>query len=122
MRSTQNRGMVALFGAITAIVGVLLIRHPVGGVTAVALLIGIWLIVIGVIRFATAFDEYEHRAWYALAGVIELIAGIVIVANPDIGYATLAILVGIAFIINGIGLGALGWGLHEVRREASRPG
>jgi uncharacterized membrane protein HdeD (DUF308 family) len=122
MSSTRNRGMVALFGVITAIVGVLLIRHPVGGVTAVALLIGLWLIVIGVIRFATAFDEYEYRAWYAFAGVVELIAGIVIVANPDIGYATLAILVGIGFIINGIGLGALGWGLHEARREASGPG
>jgi uncharacterized membrane protein HdeD (DUF308 family) len=114
--------MVALFGVITAIVGVLLIRHPVGGVTAVALLIGLWLIVIGVIRFATAFDEYAYRAWYAFAGVVELIAGIVIVANPDIGYATLAILVGIGFIINGIGLGALGWGLHEARREVSGPG
>jgi len=122
MSSTRNRGMVALFGVITAIVGVLLIRHPVGGVTAVALLIGLWLIVIGVIRFATAFDEYEYRAWYAFAGVVELIAGIVIVANPDIGYATLAILVGIGFIINGIGLGALGWGLHEARRGAARPG
>ena len=70
----------------------------------------------------TAFEEYEHRLWYAFLGVIELVAGIVIVANPNIGYTTLAILVGIAFIINGIGLGALGWGLHEARREASRPG
>jgi uncharacterized membrane protein HdeD (DUF308 family) len=122
MSSTRNRGMVALFGVITAIVGVLLIRHPVGGVTAVALLIGLWLIVIGVIRFATAFEEYDHRVWYALAGVIELIAGIAIVANPNIGYATLAILVGIGFIINGLGLGALGWALHEARREASPPG
>jgi uncharacterized membrane protein HdeD (DUF308 family) len=122
MSSTRNRGMVALFGAITAIVGVLLIRHPIGGVAAVALLIGLWLIVIGVIRLATAFDEYDHRGWYALAGVVELIAGIVIVANPDIGFATLALLVGIGFIINGVGLGALGWALAGARREASRPG
>jgi len=122
MSTTRNRGMVALFGVITAIVGVLLIRHPVGGVTAVALLIGLWLIVIGVIRFATAFDEYDHRGWYALAGALELIAGIVIVANPDIGFATLALLVGIGFIINGVGLAALGWALAGARREASRPG
>ena len=121
MRSTPNRGMVALFGVLTAIVGVLLIRHPIGGVTAVALLIGIWLIAVGVIRFATAFEEYEHRGWYAFAGILELIAGIVIVANPDIGYTTLAILVGIGFILNGIGMAALGWGMHEVRREASSP-
>jgi uncharacterized membrane protein HdeD (DUF308 family) len=119
MSSTRNRGMTALFGAVTAIVGVLLIRHPIGGVAAVALLIGLWLIVIGVIRIATAFDQYDHRGWYALAGAVELIAGIAIVANPDIGFATLAILVGIGFIINGLGLAALGWALHVARREAS---
>ena len=122
MSSTRNRGIVALFGAITAVVGVLLIRHPIGGVAAVALLIGLWLIVIGVIRFVTAFDEYEQRGWHAFAGALELIAGIVIVASPDIGFATLALLVGVGFMLNGIALGALGWGLAGARREASRPG
>jgi len=63
----------------------------------------------------------EIFAWHAFAGILELIAGIVIVANPDIGFATLAILVGIGFIANGIGMTALGWGMHEVRREASSP-
>ena len=74
----------------------LLIRHPIESVEAVALLIGLWLIAIGVIRFATAFDEPDHRGRYALAGAIELIAGIVIVANPDIGLTTLSILVGMS--------------------------
>lgn len=120
-RGTPNRGMVAVLGVLTAVVGVLLIRHPVGGVTAVALLIGIWLIAIGVIRFVAAFEEYEHRGWYAFVGILELIAGIVIVANPNIGYSTLAILVGIGFILNGFGMAALGWGMHEVRREVSNP-
>ncbi len=120
MRSTANRGLVGLFGVITAIVGVLLIRHPVGGVAAVALLIGIWLIAVGVIRFVTAFEEYEHRGWHALAGVVELIAGIVIVANPNIGFATLALLVGIGFIVNGVAMAVLGWGMHAVRQEAAR--
>src|SRR6185503_11113799 len=92
---------------------------PVGGVTAVALLIGIRLIAMGVIRFVTAFDEYRHRGWHALAGALELIAGIVIVANPNIGYTTLAILVGIGFIVNGIGLTALGWGIRDIRHAAS---
>ena len=121
MRSTRNRGLVALLGVLTAVVGVLLIRHPIGGVAAIALLIGIWLIAVGVIRLATAFEEYEHRGWHALAGLVELIVGIVIVSTPSIGFATLALLVGIGFILNGIGMAALGWGMHEVRREASSP-
>ena len=121
MRSTPNRGLVALIGVLSAIAGVLLIRHPIGGVAAVALLIGIWLIAVGVIRFATAFEEYENRIWHVLAGVIEVIAGVVIVANPDIGFATLALLVGIAFIVNGIGMLALGWNVHALRRPAATP-
>ena len=119
MSGTENRGLVALLGVLTAIIGVLLIRHPIGGVTAVALLIGIWLIAMGVIRLVTAFDAGRHRGWHALAGALELLAGIVIVANPSIGYGTLAILVGIGFILNGIGLITLGWGLREVRRATA---
>lgn len=119
-RRTANRGMAALFGVLTAIVGVLLIRHPIGGVAAVALLIGLWLIAVGVIRSITAFEEPEHRGWHALAGAVELVAGIVIVANPDIGFATLAILAGIGFILNGVALIALGWGMHAARESAAR--
>ena len=40
MHSTRNRGSAALLGVLSAIVGVLLIRHPISGVAAVALLIG----------------------------------------------------------------------------------
>jgi uncharacterized membrane protein HdeD (DUF308 family) len=119
VRSTRNRGLTALIGALTAIVGVLLIRHPIGGVTAIALLIGIWLIAVGVVRLASGFDEPENRTWYVIAGALELIAGIVIVAVPNIGYATLAILVAIGFILNGLGMIALGWAMRQVRRAAA---
>ena len=121
MTSTRNRGMTALLGVLSAVVGVLLIRHPISGVAAVALLIGIWLIAVGVIRFATAFDELQHRGWHVLAGVFEMVAGIAIIASPDIGYATLAILVGAGFILNGIGMTALGWAMRTVRQAASAP-
>ena len=116
---TQSRGLVAILGVITAIVGVLLIRHPVQGVTVVALLLGLWLITIGVIRIVAAFESVGHRGWGIFAGLIELIAGIVIVSNPHIGYATLAILVGISFIVNGAGMLALGWAMRAVRGQAT---
>jgi uncharacterized membrane protein HdeD (DUF308 family) len=118
---TQSRGMVALLGVLTAIVGVLLIRHPIAGVAAVALLIGIWLITIGVVRFVAAFELAESRGWNIVVGLIELIAGIAIIADPNIGFATLALLVGVAFILNGMGLTALGWVLRELRREVATP-
>jgi uncharacterized membrane protein HdeD (DUF308 family) len=120
LSNARDRGTVAVLGVLTAIIGVLLIRHPIGGISAVALLIGLWLIAVGVIRFVTAFGDYENRGWHALAGLVELIAGIVIVADPSIGYTTLAILVGIAFIFNGLAMAALGWGLHEVKEDVPK--
>jgi uncharacterized membrane protein HdeD (DUF308 family) len=116
----RNRGTLAVSGAITAIIGMLLIRHPVEGVTFVALLIGIWLVTIGLIRIIAAFEVAAHRGWALTVGAIELIAGAVIVADPNIGFATLAVLVGIAFIANGLGTLALGWAMHAVHSEASR--
>jgi uncharacterized membrane protein HdeD (DUF308 family) len=121
MGATQSRGSLALLGALTAIVGVLLIRHPIQGIAAIALLIGIWLIAVGVIRIIAAFDFEENRGWALFAGAVELLAGIVIVSDPNIGFATLALLAGIAFIVNGIGMFGVGWSLHTLRREATRP-
>jgi uncharacterized membrane protein HdeD (DUF308 family) len=116
-RRTPNRGLAAIMGVLSVVVGVLLIRHPVGGVLFVALLIGIWLIAVGVVRFVGAFDS-EHRFWAIVVALVEIIAGIVIVSTPPIGFATLALLTGIAFIINGVALFALGWMMHSVHHEA----
>ena len=121
MHGTRGRGSLALLGVLTAIVGVLLIRHPVGGVAAVALLIGLWLITVGLIRVIAAFDVDENRGWNIFAGALELLAGIVIVSNPNIGFATLALLVGIGFILNGMGMFAVGWSLHALRGAAEAP-
>jgi uncharacterized membrane protein HdeD (DUF308 family) len=119
-RRTENRGLAALLGVLDIVVGVLLIRHPISGVLAVALLIGIWLIAMGVVRLVGAFDR-ENRVWSIVVAMIEMIAGIVIVASPPIGFATLALLVGISFIANGVTTFALGWIMHSLRREPAGP-
>jgi uncharacterized membrane protein HdeD (DUF308 family) len=119
-RHTENRGLTAVLGVVSVVVGVLLIRHPIAGVLAVALLIGIWLIAGGVVRLVRAFES-DHRAWSVVAALIEIAAGIVIVSSPPIGYATLALLVGISFIVYGVATFALGWLMHMVRRDAQSP-
>jgi uncharacterized membrane protein HdeD (DUF308 family) len=118
-RRTANRGMVALVGVLSVIVGTLLVRHPIAGVAAVALLIGIWLAAVGVVRFMAALAEPEHRTWNIVVAVVEVIAGIVIVSSPDIGFATLAVLVGIGFMVKGFAMCVLGWSMRAVRKAAA---
>jgi uncharacterized membrane protein HdeD (DUF308 family) len=118
---TQNRGLLAVIGVISVVAGVLLIRHPLGGVRAVALLIGIWLIAAGLVRFVAAFETPENRLWRIGVSLVLAIFGVVIVASPHIGYATLALITGIGFICYGIGMTALGWAMHVLRRGGVPP-
>ena len=118
---TENRGLLAVLGVISVIAGVLLIRHPLGGVRAVALLIGIWLIAAGMVRFIAAFETPENRLWRIVAALVLGIFGVIIVGSPHIGYATLAVITGIGFICYGLGMLVVGWAMRLVRREASVP-
>ncbi len=119
MGRTENRGLAALLGVLSLIVGVVLIRHPVGGITFVVVVIGIWLIAIGAIRFVQSFETEGHRLWRLVVAVVEVIAGIVIISSPHIGFATLALLIGFAFIVNGASLLVLGVAMHAVGHDTA---
>lgn len=112
-RRAEHRGLLATLGVLSVIVGVVLIRHPVSAVAAVALIIGLWLIAIGLVRFVTAFSVAGHRGWQIFIGLVDVIAGVVIVSYPKIGLATLALIVGIGFIVNGLGMAVVGWRLRD---------
>lgn len=118
---TESRGLLAVLGVISVIAGVLLIRHPLGGVRAVALLIGIWLIAAGLVRFVSAFETPEHRLWRIVVALVLGVFGVIIVGSPHIGYATLAVITGIGFICYGLSMLLVGWAMRIVRREASTP-
>lgn len=87
----------------------------------VALFIGIWLIVMGAVRVVLAFEVEGPRTWRLVVAVVEVLAGVVIVASPGIGFATLALLVGFAFIVNGISMVLLGMVLYAAERAAAYP-
>src|SRR3954447_18942513 len=118
---TTSRGFTALVGVLTLLVGIVLIRHPIAGVAAVALLIGLWLVTVGVVRLVAAFEREDHRGWNVAAALISIVAGIVIVSSPNIAYATLAVLAGLAFIFNGMGIFAVGWAMRDLRHETAAP-
>jgi uncharacterized membrane protein HdeD (DUF308 family) len=116
-----GRALRVVLSIACAIIGIILIRHPTHSVVAIALLLGLWLIIAGAVRLATALTERASRLWNAGVAALELIAGIVIVASPDIGVATLALLVGIAFILRGLALCGVAWMIHGLEQEADRP-
>jgi uncharacterized membrane protein HdeD (DUF308 family) len=115
------RGALVLGGLVSMIAGVMLVRHPIEGVVAIALVLGIWLIAFGVLRFMDGLESHERSGWNFLIAAVETIAGIVIVAAPGIGVGTLAVLVSIAFILRGVGMIAEAWFLRIARQRAAAP-
>jgi uncharacterized membrane protein HdeD (DUF308 family) len=115
---TESRGLVAVLGVVSVIVGIVLIRHPLAGVSAVALLLGLWLIAAGAVRVVVALTLGEHRLRRLLVAAVLVIVGIVIVSSPHIGYATLAVVVGIGFIAYGAAMIVLGIAIRMVGHGA----
>ena len=119
-RRTESRGTLAVIGILSVIAGVLLIRHPVVGVTAVALVLGIWMIAVGVVHFAAAAGEPYHRGRRTAASSALAIAGVIIVASPHIKYATLALITGLGFIAYGLGMIVVGVAIRALLRAEGR--
>jgi uncharacterized membrane protein HdeD (DUF308 family) len=109
----EGRVIAVIVGLLGLVVGIILIRHPTHAVTAIGLLIGIWLIAAGVLRLLRAVAVPGRLQ--AVIAVVEIVVGIVIVSNPHIGYATLAVLTGIWLILNGFGMIGLGLAVRKAR-------
>jgi uncharacterized membrane protein HdeD (DUF308 family) len=114
---SEHRGVVAVLGVVSVVIGILLIRHPVAGVTAVALLLGLWLIAAAAVRVVGAVAVGEHVLRRLAVAAVLAIAGIAIVSSPHIGYATLALIVGLAFIGYGATMIVLAAALRSVGHE-----
>lgn len=117
MADVQNRSLGVVAGIVSILVGIVLIRHPASAVVVFALLLGLWLIVAGAVRAASALDDPRNRGWRLLGALVEVVAGVVIVASPGIGVATLALLVGLAFILRGLAVAAIGWFADSLERH-----
>ena len=117
----EGRYLGVLAAVISVLIGVILIRHPIPGILAVGFLLGLWLIAAGVVRLASMLGEGHVRGWWMLLAIIEVAAGIVIVSSPRIAVSTLALLVGISFIVRGAAMAALGWLMVEPAGKSETP-
>ena len=99
--SGEGRGLLALLGVLSAIAGLVLIKKPFDTLIVFTLIVGVWFVVAGVVRFVSAFAESEGRAGTIALAVLDLIAGIVILSWPGLGLATLAVILGIVLIVRG---------------------
>ena len=113
----EGRGLLALIGVLGAIAGLVLIKKPFDTLVAFTLIVGIWFVVAGIVRFVVALGEPEGRGGNIITAIFDLLAGIVILAWPDLGLSTLAVIIGIVLIVRGALFILAGWQLHKLEDD-----
>jgi uncharacterized membrane protein HdeD (DUF308 family) len=116
----ENRGLLALVGVLSVVAGIVLIKKPFTTLVVLALIVGLWLVVVGGVRLVASFRLREDRAVSIVLSLVEVAAGVVIVSWPELGLSTLAVIIGIVLIIRGVLLTYEGWVLRKLGRDLTR--
>jgi len=99
--TSESRTGPVLLGALAFIAGLIVIRHPGGSLTLIALAVGIYLVLAGILRLVSAFEAISGRGWLIVGALFDIAIGALIVAWPKFGITSFAVLVGIALLLRG---------------------
>jgi uncharacterized membrane protein HdeD (DUF308 family) len=104
----DERTLGIVLGVAGIVAGVIVIRRPQETLLLVIVAAGIWLVLSGIIEAIRGFTVARgHRLLQVGSGLVDVIIGVLLLALPDLGLTTVAVLVGIAFIIRGLSLAVL---------------
>lgn len=122
-KTEEDKWLLLAEGALGLILGFLVYRSPDTFLSFIAFVISFWAIFSGISRIAMAIQlrkEIEGEGWLILGGLLSVIFGILVFAQPGIGITTLmwimatfAILVGVLLIVLSLKLRKAGNKLGE---------
>lgn len=96
--------LLLISGLAGIILGFAIIAWPGRTLLVFAVLLGIYLMIFGAVRFAQAIvgDETAQRGLTALAGGLGFVVGLVVIREPARSIAILVILLGLFWVISGL--------------------
>ncbi len=99
---SDSRAGALLRGALAGVAGLIVVRHPGDTTLVIALAIGIVLVITGVLKLVAVTAADSGRGWLLLSALLDIAIGIVLVAWPQFGVNSLAILLGIVLLVRGL--------------------
>ena len=93
-----------LLALIALAAGVIALVWPGPTALVLVLVVGIWAFIGGVFEIFAAFQSGQTagtRALFIVAGLVSILFGVVLLAHPDVGAVTLALLFGLFTLIYG---------------------
>jgi uncharacterized membrane protein HdeD (DUF308 family) len=110
-----------LTGLLYAMVGFLIVNHPVSALGALTLLIAMFLIFSGIFRMLIALlHRYQHWGWLLLSGAVNLILGLLIWRQwPSSALWVIGLFIGIDMIFYGWSLIMLSMAAKKISAQAA---
>lgn len=98
----DSRVLSAVVGVLSIVAGLICLRRPGESLLAIVVVLGIYLVVAGIVRFIRSFSAREERPTQMVLGIVDAILGILILALPQLSLVTLAVLFAISLLARGV--------------------
>jgi uncharacterized membrane protein HdeD (DUF308 family) len=92
-------GILVALGIVALVFGIIVLANIWASIHLVAIFAGLFLLFAGIMQF---FAGSGARGGRAVAGILAIVAGILLIVWPDASVKTVAVIVGLAFLIWGI--------------------
>ena len=90
-------------GGISLVLGLIVAFHPTGSLNAIAVLLGVLMIVSGIFQLVRALGvEERSKIWPAIAGILFILGGIVLIRHLHLSLALIGLFIGFTWVIQGI--------------------
>ncbi|WP_373355752.1 HdeD family acid-resistance protein [Pseudoroseicyclus sp. CXY001] len=96
--------ILILIGVIFGLGGIAALANPFAASIAATTIVGLVFLFGGVLQLWMAWSDREdaHRIWHGVVGLMGLVAGVFLLADPLSGLVSLTLFLGILFLITGI--------------------
>lgn len=122
-KTTDSWGWMLAIGLLGIIVGLITLRNPFATGAALIYLVAFWAIAFGIMEIVVAIrlrKVIQGEGWYIAAGILGIIFGIILMANPVAGAITLTFIFGFYALIFGFMLLSLAFRLRRRHRDSTR--
>ncbi len=125
-RRQADRGWLwsLLAGIISVIAGLFLLSQPIAGAVilpvTLAILIGVSAIVSGILNILWAIrarNEIQGEGWLILWGVVSILLGIYVLANPGASAVALVLVIALLAIVGGAAMAIFAFRLRSAARS-----
>ena len=98
----QRWWLLAVFGVVTVGFGIVLTFKPGKSVHAIAIIIGIWLLILGVVQLIRAVGATGERMGFVIVGLLAIVIALILLHHTTTTVAVLGFIVGIFWTIGGV--------------------